>query len=42
MLYQAQTTMTSEPWLAVFPGVMIFVTVFACNAIGDAIGGEPR
>ncbi len=40
MLYQAQTTMTSEPWLAVFPGLMIFITVLACNAIGDAIGGE--
>ncbi|MEO7521826.1 MAG: ABC transporter permease [Gemmatimonas sp.] len=38
MLYQAQTTMTSEPWLAVFPGLMIFVTVLSCNALGDAIG----
>lgn len=38
MLYQAQTTMTSEPWLAVFPGLMIFLTVLACNAIGDAVG----
>jgi peptide/nickel transport system permease protein len=38
MLYQAQTTMTSEPWLAVFPGAMIFLTVLACNAVGDAIG----
>lgn len=35
MLYQAQTTMTSEPWLAVFPGMMIFLTVLACNAIGS-------
>lgn len=40
MLYQAQTTMTSEPWLAVFPGVMIFVTVLACNAVGDAMGAK--
>jgi peptide/nickel transport system permease protein len=40
MLYQAQSTMTSEPWLAVFPGAMIFVTVLMCNAIGDAIGGR--
>ena len=38
MLYQAQTTMTSEPWLAVFPGLMIFLTVLACNAIGDSVG----
>jgi peptide/nickel transport system permease protein len=41
MLYQAQTTMTSEPWLAVFPGAMIFLTVLACNAVGDAIGATP-
>ncbi len=34
MLYQAQTTMTSEPWLALFPGLFIFLTVLACNAIG--------
>ena len=40
MLYQAQTTMTSEPWLAIFPGAMIFVTVLACNAVGDAIGEQ--
>ncbi len=38
MLYQAQTTMTSEPWLAIFPGAMIFLTVLACNVVGDAIG----
>lgn len=40
MLYQAQTTMTSEPWLAVFPGMMIFLTVLLCNAIGDAMSGD--
>lgn len=38
MLYQAQTTMTTEPWLAIFPGAMIFLTVLACNAVGDALG----
>jgi peptide/nickel transport system permease protein len=26
MLYQAQTTMSTEPWLALFPGLFIFVT----------------
>ncbi len=41
MLYQAQTTMTSEPWLAVFPGAMIFLTVLACNTVGDTIGNAP-
>ena len=35
MLYQAQTTMTSEPWLALFPGVFIFLTVLACNAVAS-------
>jgi peptide/nickel transport system permease protein len=34
MLYQAQTTMTSEPWLALFPGIFIFLTVLACNSVG--------
>lgn len=41
MLYQAQTTMSSEPWLAVFPGVFIFLTVLACNAVGDSLGRRP-
>jgi peptide/nickel transport system permease protein len=35
MLYQAQTTMMTEPWLAVFPGTFIFLTVLACNAVGS-------
>lgn len=38
MLYQAQATMTTEPWLALFPGLMIFVTVLACNSLGDGFG----
>lgn len=37
MLYQAQTTMSSEPWLGVFPGAFIFVTVLCCNAIGSEL-----
>jgi peptide/nickel transport system permease protein len=35
MLYQAQTTMASEPWLALFPGLFIFLTVLACNAVAS-------
>jgi len=35
MLYQAQTTLTSEPWLAVFPGMAIFVTVLCVNVVGE-------
>jgi peptide/nickel transport system permease protein len=42
MLYQAQSTMSSEPWLAIFPGLFIFITVLACNAVGDALGETPR
>jgi peptide/nickel transport system permease protein len=37
MLYQAQTTMSTEPWLAFFPGLFIFATVFAVNTLGDAL-----
>ncbi|HEX4933922.1 MAG TPA: ABC transporter permease [Gemmatimonadaceae bacterium] len=44
MLYQAQTTLTSEPWLAIFPGMAIFVTVFCVNVVGEYLahagGGE--
>jgi len=44
MLYQAQTTMSTEPWLGVFPGVFIFVTVLCSNVLGDAWaeGGRAR
>jgi peptide/nickel transport system permease protein len=37
MLYQAQTTMTSEPWLGIFPGAFIFLTVLCCNTLGTAL-----
>jgi peptide/nickel transport system permease protein len=35
MLYQAQTTMTTEPWLGIFPGAFIFLTVLCFNVLGD-------
>ena len=41
MLYQAQTTMSTEPWLGIFPGAFIFLTVLCFNALGDALSG-PR
>ncbi len=41
MLYQAQNTMSTEPWLAIFPGLFIFVTVLACNTVGDSLGRLP-
>jgi peptide/nickel transport system permease protein len=37
MLYQAQTTMSTEPWLGIFPGAFIFVTVLCCNIVGDSL-----
>jgi peptide/nickel transport system permease protein len=37
MLYQAQSTMTSEPWLALFPGLAIFLTALAVNAAGEKL-----
>lgn len=37
MLYQAQSTMTTEPWLALFPGLMIFLTVAAINSLGERL-----
>lgn len=37
MLYQAQTTLTSEPWLAIFPGMAIFVTVLCVNVVGEQL-----
>jgi len=42
MLYQAQSTMSSEPWLGVVPGVCIFVTVLCCNLIGDDLSRDRR
>lgn len=35
MLYQAQTTLGSEPWLAIFPGAAIFLTVLCVNVLGE-------
>jgi peptide/nickel transport system permease protein len=35
MLYQAQSTMTSEPWLALFPGLAIFATTLLVNLSGE-------
>jgi peptide/nickel transport system permease protein len=37
MLNDAQTYMTRYPWVAVFPGLMIFVTVLSVNFVGDGL-----
>ena len=40
MLYQAQATMATEPWLALFPGVAILISVLTVNAIGERLNLE--
>jgi peptide/nickel transport system permease protein len=37
MLTNAQDTLSLYPWQAVFPGLMIFLTVVSLNYIGDAL-----
>jgi len=37
MLRNAQAQMFTSPWLAVFPGLMIFLTVIAINMVGDGL-----
>jgi len=40
MLYQAQATMNTEPWLALFPGAFIFLTAASINAVGDRLAEQ--
>ena len=37
MLSNAQELITTAPLLAVYPGAMIFLTVIACNLLGDGL-----
>jgi peptide/nickel transport system permease protein len=37
MLNTAKNFMTQAPWMAVFPGLAIFVVVFAFNILGDGL-----
>ena len=37
MLTNAQSYLYASPWLAVYPGVMIIITVVAVNVLGDAL-----
>ena len=37
LLQEAQASMASEPWLAIFPGVAILLVVLAVNFIGDGL-----
>ena len=37
LLSNAQEHMTRHPWLAIFPGLMIFLTIISVNYIGDGL-----
>jgi peptide/nickel transport system permease protein len=37
MLYNAQSYLWNAPWVAVYPGVMIAVTVLSINFVGDGL-----
>ncbi len=37
MLYRAQGLMVVAPWVAIFPGLMILITVMAINFVGDGL-----
>jgi peptide/nickel transport system permease protein len=37
LLGDAQDKMTLYPWLAIFPGIMIFLTIISVNYIGDGL-----
>jgi peptide/nickel transport system permease protein len=37
MLRNAQSEMTTAPWIAIYPGLMIFIVVIAVNYIGDGL-----
>ena len=37
MLRNAQSEMTTAPWVAIFPGLMIFIVVIAMNTSGDGL-----
>ncbi len=37
LLGNAQEHMTKHPWLAIFPGIMIFLTIISVNYIGDGL-----
>ena len=42
MLHQAQQSMSTEPWVAVFPGLCIFATVVIINVLGDRLAAPVR
>jgi len=41
MLYQAQSALATEPWLAIAPGAFILLTTVSVNLIGDRLANRP-
>jgi peptide/nickel transport system permease protein len=37
MLFRAQSYLVSAPWIAIFPGCLILITVLCVNFIGDGL-----
>jgi len=37
LINSAQDYFTKYPWLAIFPGLMIFITIISVNYIGDGL-----
>jgi peptide/nickel transport system permease protein len=37
LLSNAQAHLSKHPWLAIFPGLMIFLTIISVNYIGDGL-----
>ncbi len=37
MLFDARGFLDQAWWMGVFPGLAVFVTVLACNLVGDAL-----
>jgi peptide/nickel transport system permease protein len=37
MIQQAQSFYRTAPWMVIFPGLAIMVTVFAFNLLGDGL-----
>jgi peptide/nickel transport system permease protein len=37
LLFNAQTYIWTNPWIAIFPGVFIFVTLLSLNFVGDGL-----
>jgi peptide/nickel transport system permease protein len=42
LLYGAQASLATEPWLAIFPGLLIFWIVLAVNLVGDGLSLRGR